>query len=43
MNRDVKLSGDTKGELWKYLFAYELFENAKEGYGTRSSQVHSSS
>ena len=33
MNRDVRLSGDTKGELWKYLFAFELFQIAKEGYG----------
>ncbi|GAU95925.1 hypothetical protein RvY_07447-2 [Ramazzottius varieornatus] len=33
MNRDVKLSGDIGGELWKNLFALELFTNTKEAFG----------
>ncbi|OWA54018.1 Guanylate cyclase 2G, partial [Hypsibius exemplaris] len=33
INRDIRLSGDTKGELWRNLFALELFFNAKENLG----------
>ncbi|XP_055353565.1 uncharacterized protein LOC129599370 [Paramacrobiotus metropolitanus] len=33
MNRNIRLSGDTGGVMWKYLFAYESFVNAKENFG----------
>ena len=33
VNRDVRLSGDIGGELWKNLFALELFTNTKEAFG----------
>ncbi|OWA55382.1 hypothetical protein BV898_19766 [Hypsibius exemplaris] len=33
VNRDVRLAGDTKGQLWRHLFALELFVNAKESLG----------
>ena len=33
MNRDVRLSGDIGGELWKNCYALELFTNTKEALG----------
>jgi hypothetical protein len=33
VNRDIRLNGDTVGELWKHLFAHELYFKAKECFG----------
>ena len=35
MNRDVRLSGDIGGELWKNFYALELLTNTKEALGKK--------